>query len=288
MSAFNTDASTLPGIDVSVVIPWSNRPELEITLAKNSAAFSAVHSEVLVVNCGGDKQMLERILKSSPFGSVRCIDIPHHTFNKCLALNIGACSSCADRLFFLDADVILAPDFLASAIDCTKDDSFVTIEWVVDSNALAKSSGLVESIHTIEFVWDSGRRTAFEFYRKRVTDQARGGQGLICLLKKHFNQVQGMNSALIGWGGEDLDLIVRLLVLLEIQRVNLGEAIHLYHDDSVRQLTGKTRNPSFQTNMAICQANYANGRFLGTLDRDLLEWKDKIQELSCDRAEMAG
>src|ERR1051325_7417562 len=170
MRAFNASESTQPGLDVSVVIPWSNRPELEITLAKNSAAFSAVHSEVLVVNCGGDKQMLERILSSSPFGGVRWIDIPHNTFNKCLALNMGACSSRADRLFFLDADVILAPDFLASAIDCAKDGSFVTIEWVVDSNALAKSSALVESIHTIEFVWDSGRRTAFEFYRKRITD----------------------------------------------------------------------------------------------------------------------
>lgn len=264
--------------EVSVIIPWSNRPELEITLAKNRVAFSSVDSEVLIANCGGDRALLESILSANLFEGLRLVDIPQARFNKCLAINLGVLRSQSEHIFLLDADVILAADFLPRALEYANERSFVTVEWVVDSNATYKSNALTESIQTMELVWDNGRRVSFEFYRQRLRDQARGGPGLICLLKKHFIQVCGMNSALLGWGWEDLDLIIRLLWSVEIKRISLGEAIHLAHDNARRNLVGKTREQSLWTNMSVCYANYANGRFLGTLDQDISTWNSKTTE----------
>src|ERR1700751_3220210 len=109
--------------EVSLIIPWSNRPELETTLAQNRLAFSSVDSEVLIANCGGDSAMLQSILSASPLDGLRVIEIPHNHFNKSLALNIAAFRSRSNHLFLLDADVILAADFLPAALECTNEKS---------------------------------------------------------------------------------------------------------------------------------------------------------------------
>jgi glycosyltransferase involved in cell wall biosynthesis len=254
---------------LSVIIPWSNRSELRTTLQRNAAAFQSLPSEVLIVNCGGSPQDLQNLLEDSTLPRLRVIEVSSERFNKCLALNIGAFFSTGSRLLFLDADIVVSSAVVTGMIDLTDNKRFVTIRWVVDSNATARPTGLSESIQTLELVWADGKHLAVEFFRIRAADQARGGPGLICVMKDHFVTVQGMNSRLTSWGWEDMDLIIRLQAMMPVQRTLFGEAEHIYHDDSRRNLKGTTRQQSVQSNMALCYRDYEQGKFMGTLNQDI-------------------
>ena len=256
---------------LSIVIPWCNRPELGDTLPQNMEAFQSLDAEVLVINCGGDRQKLEPLVSVPGSRRPRVIEISREGFNKCLALNIGAVLSRGRRLFFLDADVVISPAVMAGIVERTDERAFVTIQWVVDSNATGRPTGLAESIQMMELVWTDGERLSFEFYRTRAADQARGGPGLICVLREQFLAVQGMNSKLTSWGWEDMDLIIRLQAMHGMRRVLFGEARHLAHDDSRRNLNGATRQESVSRNMSLCYANYERRKFFGTLRRDVVE-----------------
>src|SRR5262245_40999984 len=94
--------------DLSIVIPWSNRPELGTTMRRNMEAFDALASEVLVVNCGGDPQALESLVDGPAPRGLRLIGVSSERFNKCLALNVGAFLSRASRLLLLDADILVS------------------------------------------------------------------------------------------------------------------------------------------------------------------------------------
>ena len=86
--------------ELSVIIPWSNRPEIKTTLDANGPLFGTRDVEVIVVNCGGDNSQLLELLRGPAVASLRCVELTATTFNKSLALNLGptlrgptACSS---------------------------------------------------------------------------------------------------------------------------------------------------------------------------------------------------
>src|SRR5438270_813642 len=101
--------------NVSVVIPWRDRPELEGTLAQNAPEFESVGADVLVVNCAGDAAALTAAIGRSGCPRVRQIDIPAPRFNKCLAQNIGVHLCRGGVVFMLDTDMVLDAGFLAAA-----------------------------------------------------------------------------------------------------------------------------------------------------------------------------
>ncbi|PYR75704.1 MAG: glycosyl transferase family 2 [Acidobacteria bacterium] len=276
-------------LDLSIVIPWSNRPELATTMRRNTEAFESLAAEVLVVNCGGDPRALESVVNASAPRCLRVIDVCSECFNKCLALNVGAFLSRASRLLFLDADIVISATVLAGMVERADQHSFVTMQWVIESDATERRTDLVECTQTMEYVWTDGQRLSFELFRSRGADLARGGPGLICVLREHFLAVHGMNSRLAGWGWEDQDLIIRLLAMTGLRRVLFGEAQHLAHDDSRRTLNGTTRHEADQRNMSICYANYERRSFLGTLRRDLVTYKDRLLEYSLpQKTDIAG
>src|ERR1700691_3221588 len=118
---------------LSVLIPWYERDELRLTLAANAPVFAAHEAEILVINCGGSSSRLRDLIAASEATGVRQLDICTQSFNKSLALNIGLSYSRSDTVFTLDADVVLLCDFLAEAGTLADNRSFVTIEWVYES-----------------------------------------------------------------------------------------------------------------------------------------------------------
>jgi glycosyltransferase involved in cell wall biosynthesis len=277
------DAATASALDLSIIIPWRNRPELARTLRQNREAFDALRAEVLVINSGGDFESLESLVRDSEVTRLRLIDLAQDTFNKCLAQNIGAAVSRGRRLMLLDADIMVTPTLLTGMVERTDDTTFVTIEWVADSNATPRPTGLATTRQSIQLVWADGRELAFEFFSLRRSDGARGGPGLICVLKEHFAAIHGMNARLTSWGWEDMDLIIRLQAKLGLRRAQFGDAVHLAHDDDIRNLHGGTRDASNLRNMALCYQNYERGYFLGTLGRDIETSKGKVFERSTVR-----
>ncbi|MBV8201508.1 MAG: glycosyl transferase family 2, partial [Acidobacteria bacterium] len=83
---------------LSVVIAWCNREELAVALSHNLPMFRDARCEVVVVNCGGDSSLLQRLLGRTPFAELRRVELPAPAFNKALALNMGTAVAPGARL----------------------------------------------------------------------------------------------------------------------------------------------------------------------------------------------
>lgn len=267
-------------IDVTVIIPWANRPELQVTLAMNRAEFESVGAEVLVVNCAGDGAMLSAAIEGSGCRGVRRADIPAPKFNKCLTQNIGAHLSRGTAIFLLDTDIILEQGFLKAALAEVSADTCATVERVVEKEATRRAlpSYLLSMSQTTEFACRDGRVIRFEHERVYFEDGSEAGPGLVLLRKEDFRAIGGMNSKLVGWGYEDLDLHLRLNALQGITLKRVGRATHLTHGDDKRSLHGTDKIASHKLNIAICYDNYSRGDFMGTYAADIALWSPRVVE----------
>lgn len=263
-------------LDLSVIIPWCDRPEIKITLKENCRLFNSHELEVIVVNCGGDGALLQTALEESGLRQVRSIEL-NCNFNKSLALNIGSFMARGERLFFLDTDIVFKEDFLSSAMRVLDDSCFVTIDRVYESQPADRDEDnfLDELTHTLSFVGKGNRRAHVTTNHVRFADGSRSGPGLIVLARDHFVKVDGMNSDLRGVGWEDLDLILRLQFVLSLEQRRSGSALHLSHDDSAKTL-GLSRAEADQLNFASCYKNYSAGYLLGTYSDDVATWKERV------------
>lgn len=270
---------------VTVVIPWCDRQELKTTLARNAPSFRGDGAEVIVVNCGGEKERLLACLPNVHCPWIRCILLPHNRFNKCLALNLGIYFARTDCIFVLDADIILGAGVLDSALESLTDNCYITLKRVFETSADAADNSNVEGV---QFISDTQRTTAVTFYwaddttteqqtfRDYPLDGSRAGTGLIIMKKNHVVAVGGYNSSLQSWGWEDNDLQIRLKRVLALRQIQLGHAIHLSHGDERRALFGLPRDP--RRNFAICLERYNHREFLGTYKHDVLLWKGRAIE----------
>jgi glycosyltransferase involved in cell wall biosynthesis len=263
---------------LSVIIPWYNRPEIRVTLEENRRELSLPDIEVVVVNCGGDAGQLGAALTGHDLGGLRCVEITGDAFNKSLALNLGVFAARAERLFFLDTDVVLREGFIASALASLDETCFVNVDRVYESQPAASdgADGLEEFAHVVRFVARGGRSAQVETNRVRFADGSRSGPGLVVLARRHFLQVDGMNSDLEGWGWEDLDLLLRLQFVLGLEARRAGAVTHLTHGDASRSFGGQSQAAREQMNFASCVKNYRAGYFYGTYADDVRTWGARL------------
>jgi glycosyltransferase involved in cell wall biosynthesis len=265
---------------VSVIISWSNRPEIEMALALNAPEFDSVGAEVMVVNCGGDGAMLGAAIKRSGYQDVRRIDIPASKFNKCLAINLGVHLCRGKVLFLLDTDMILDAGFLKAAVSLVSAVNYVTVERVVEKEAKAPTPSYLTSMsQKTEFTCRDGKIIRFEHERLYFDDNSRVGYGQVVMRKEDFHAIGGMHSQMEGWGYEDQDLHLRLNAVQGLSVVRVGRATHLTHGDNKRSLEGgTTKSASHKLNVAIGYDNYARGNFIGTYSADVAQWAARISE----------
>jgi hypothetical protein len=258
-------------VATSVVIPWKDRPEVRICLEKNLQYYPPGRCEVVVVNCGGDAEALGSLLAGYP-ANIRSVRARHQGFNKCFAQNVGAWAAVGETLLLLDADVVLEADLPQLAADVMGPDAFMTVAGVRESDAPVppKGEAAIEIAHQLEITIAGGRVIQLETNRTRPLAGVRSGPGLLAVHRRHYLAIGGANSALHGWGWEDLDLIARLQFELGLVRVQAGNVLHLSHPDSARSLQEQSRCESEQDNFMTCLANYAAGLFHGTYARDIV------------------
>lgn len=273
---------------LSVLIPWYERDELEVTLAANGPFFRAQEAEVLILNCGGDSGRLQALIAASGVSSVRQLNISTPRFNKSLALNIGLSQSRSDIVLTLDADIVMLDDSVRKTRMLPEDGSFVTIEWVYESDPAATGSlkhrdiGNTSTIAVapsaiFEFRFRGGTTVQHQLSRRDALGNRHATPGLLLAKKCELLQVQGYNSELEGWGWEDDDVLVRLQYAVGLRRVLRGAAFHLTHSDDRRILQG-SRKQSSQRNFLKCCRNYNHGLFLGTYGSDVTWAADKVTE----------
>lgn len=261
---------------LSVIVPWCDRPELEETLAANAARFAAHDVEVVIVQCAGDGDWLRAALGRVDL-AVTWVDVPAEEFNKALALNLGAYAARGQALLFLDCDVMLRDDFLTEALEKVEAGDFVTVRRVFES--AAKPQQRTESLRALAqavgLETPDGRTVWIETNRVRFDDGSRSGPGLIVVARDAFIAVDGMNSDLVGWGWEDLDLVARLQLTGLGTRRELGEVVHLTHDDTKRAGGGTASTE--RDNFSVCLANYRLGYLRGTYEDDVEHCRDAIE-----------
>lgn len=259
---------------LSVVIPWADRPELARTLAHNAEQFRRLEAEVLVACCGGDAAVLKECIAGAEcdVGAV-FIDA---SFNKALALNIGAHFARGDVLFFLDSDLLLGEGACLAALERLSGDSAVTLARVTESVPPAglRLPHLKAITHVLELESSDGRRVRVETNCRSMADGSRSAPGNVVLLKRHFERAGGMNSDLTGWGFEDLDLLIRLQLCEGLRVESAGSAVHLTHGDDRRRIDGASRVENETHNFNQCMANYGLGHYSGTYADDVASWRD--------------
>lgn len=127
-----------------------------------------------------------------------------YVFKKVEALNAGAKRAIelgADYLCFLDADTLVHPGFHDWVIDHLDHDKFLVCK-----------ADYKKYPHTLQL------------------------SGFLCMHTSHFNMVGGFDQRMEGWGGDDMDMRVKLYAFRELEwkyiPLELVDPIH--HDDSER------------------------------------------------------
>ena len=262
---------------LDILIPWKNRKELQQCLDWNSDFFAtkAVEPNFIVINCGGDQQQaLEMVNNANTRFSIHLIHLAYGGFNKALALNVGLLQSKAEHVMVLDTDVLLQALDMAQLKAAISGNAFVTIERILEEKPMPEdfpeADALLEIGNYIEFKSANGNTAMVEMNRQGLVDKSRSGPGMIIASRKALMEIEGYNSELEGWGWEDLDLITRLQLEAGRQRVPMGEALHMTHNDDVRYIRPEfsAKGQNEQHNFQVCIINYRLGILTGSLEED--------------------
>jgi glycosyltransferase involved in cell wall biosynthesis len=113
------------------------------------------------------------------------------SFHLADARNIGARAASGETLIFVDADIVIAPDFVARIDAQMREDVF------------------------------------FHF---PLSETIRGWSGTCVVPKRHFDRIEGYDDLINGYGGDDLDLYFRLsqvpLEALPLDPSYIAEILH--------------------------------------------------------------
>jgi predicted glycosyltransferase involved in capsule biosynthesis len=276
-------------LDVSFIIPCSNRASLPRTLSENREAFSSgAHEIVIVTDSPGFRDVSERLrerargLTEETQVTVVAVEPTDVSFySKSRSLNVGAFVCRSEVMFLLDADVVIKPELIAEMVGALRPGTFVTVkrgeETVprVHPQVLPAWYPFEEEVSETRVVTADGKVATREFWKGR---HGRSMPGLMLIRKPDFVAVEGCNSELEGWGFEDYDLQIRLQLHLGLERLSLGSALHFTHPiSSARQAASQKRNRS------ICFERYSRNNYLGTYTDDYTSWLKTANRPEPDR-----
>jgi hypothetical protein len=287
MHARSAPIRAMTDVHLTTVITWSQRPELARTLVHNRPFFDAMRSDIVVVNCGGDRETLRRLLTEADVARTTQVDLACERFNRSLALNIGIRCAAPGVVLLIDADILLTCSLRHLAETCMREQCFATFSGVSDLPPDARPmapppDSFLRSVigeQYLTFEWADGRRTRVQRGRDDHGQGTRLGPGLLIARRQHLIDIGGFRSDFEGWGWEDLDVQVRLQRRLGLEpRYAQDEILHLKHGDDMRDLRGRTRASYDRANMLRACHSYAKGQFSGTYLTDVARWHHALQE----------
>ena len=140
-------------------------------------------------------------------------------FSRGLALDLGASQFSKDALlFFVDVDMYLTPGFLTRCRANTKRNAQVYYP-------------IVFSQYNPDYVYGSEERTTSKLAVSKEAGFFRHyGYGIVCLYNADLGTVGGMDSSIIGWGMEDVDLYQKFVTSnITVFRAPDPALVHIYH-----------------------------------------------------------
>jgi hypothetical protein len=261
------------GTALSIIVSWRDRLELRQALPGLRASAAETGGELLIVNLGGDPGLLRQQLEGHDDICVIEVEGQAH-FNKPVAHNVGAHFSTGRCLFFCDCDILLDPTVIRELLAKVENtpSSFGTLAGVTETEQNARGARYIVSFgYELRLKTGNGRQVRILDHEEDAQDGTRMAPGLLLVPRSSFEEVNGYNSQLDGWGWEDQDMVCRLTLGAGLTRINQGRAIHISHDDvaRVQAYPAKDRWESRDRMFRRALANYDQANFLGTYQDDV-------------------
>ncbi|GEN61483.1 galactosyltransferase-related protein [Acetobacter nitrogenifigens] len=256
----------------SLIVVAVSRPEYVKTIEKTMAIAARYLFEIIIVHNNNDIFISFKNKIQTEHLNVIGINAGDRKFNKSLFINIAASYASNDFLLFCDSDVYLTDfDFEFVAHNVVKK-NFVTLETVSESvvpENFLPYGNLHRIDHGITICLSNGIEAYTTISSSFPQARARGAPGIFSILRTDFTAVGGYNSALEGWGWEDIDFILRSQLTLGLNRLYHGRGIHLTHGDEQRNILAKNKFEDQYKNRSTSLNNISNDVFTGTMESDV-------------------
>lgn len=188
----------------------------------------------------------------------RVSDSFHGLFMKGSNYNIGASYHLrSDILCFMDIDVLVSIDDLNEAI-LTMDpySNWALIGYnrtAIYFNYAAKEKILSQPL-SYDFctsLIDFNKLKTGDVSENYIVGNTKAVGGCLVMPRRTFDNINGYNPFIIGWGYDDDEIISRLKILeIPIYKVGSSMLYHLPHGESTAD---KSNHPHYKQNEAICQ-----------------------------------
>lgn len=234
---------------ITVVIPWRDKPTLSLVL-EGLAGQTAADFEVFVINGGGHLDTMTETLHAAKLKCpVSFADLDPYVddvadparFLAGEARNLGAMLSGGERVLFLDADCVPAPDVVANHAGYSDENVVVAgrIDRIPGGSRLTLPALRDQAVRDPRYrlYGDSGKKLTRGFVRFPTDDERLFWSGHMSVPTKEFRECGGFWEELDTYGAEDQELAWRMRERGSLLRVDFTAIA--WHIDHPPSLTGK-------------------------------------------------
>ena len=243
----------------SVVIPCmdigNKRCSIPLTVAGLFNQNYSSYEVILVVDCTG-VQLPTTVQEVIGDKSNFCVVETDGKKQRSEARNIGATQAKGERLVFMDDDALILSDSVFSALDCVDIEGgfaagarrkWLHLCWCHETVARCIASNDTQYLESISIVPSgikrkTGRRDLQEF-------SFFGHFG--CIGHDDFDRIGGFNESYVGWGYEDIDIMLRAYILNRkyYHLFNDIDVFHLTHPINRTEMESRSQNVSEYENL---------------------------------------
>jgi glycosyltransferase involved in cell wall biosynthesis len=227
---------------LALVITTHERPEALAAVLDSVRRQSVAPGEIIIADDGSGaatQQAISAFVSRSTV-PVRVVSQPHEGFRAARLRNLGIAATSSAYLVFIDADMLLHPQFIADHQRMARPGFYTQGVRVHTDAELTKK--LIAAPSALPSIWSAGLGGLRRLYLLRspwLTQVTRTlANGIIAIKscnlaawRDDLVRVNGFNEAFVGWGPEDKELCTRL-ENAGVRRQTLlfgGIACHLHH-----------------------------------------------------------
>jgi len=262
---------------ISIIITHYNRlPHLQKMLKHNSSVFNELRVEVVIVDFPDNSSGLDGVLKEYSYLDIKLVNISGR-FNKSRGINIGVDQCFFEKIFLLDVDILINRSDLDEVINNVCFKKIIMIQKVeeIERQAVKKSPILDNRTSFIQFSTIDNRLISVKKSHYNYDEGYSQGTGLIALMKEEFIKIGGMDSEIVSWGWEDVDILIRHIFKFDSEIVELGSVKHLTHENNLRNIIRQEKQQSELNNSITCIQKYEEGIFKGSFEKDVQDFGSK-------------